>query len=95
MCYNIYIKSELEEQAMQKNKQKLLNILDILKGTDETHPITANRIAELLGLSGIDAERKSILRDINALIEYGYDIVLHHDNKLGFYLASRDFEDWS
>lgn len=79
---------------MQKNKQKLLRILDIIKETDESHPITANRIAKQLSLYGIDAERKSILRDINALTEYGYDIVLHHDNKLGFYLASRDFEDW-
>lgn len=79
---------------MQKNKQKLLCILDILKETDESHPITAARIQKRLALSGIEAERKSILRDIGALIEYGYDIVLHHDNKLGFYLASRDFEDW-
>lgn len=79
---------------MQKNKQKLLKILDILKKTDEAHPITANQIIKQLKLWGIDAERKSVLRDISVLTEYGYDIVLHHDNKLGFYFASLTFEDW-
>lgn len=79
---------------MQKNKQKLLKILDILKKTDEAHPVTANQIIKQLRLWGIDAERKSVLRDISVLNECGYDIVLHRDNKLGFYLASRDFEDW-
>lgn len=79
---------------MQKNKQKLLYVLDIIKETDETHPITANRIVSRLRQQGIDVERKSVLRDIAALSEYGYDIVLHSDNKLGYYLASRDFEDW-
>ena len=79
---------------MEKNKQKLLAILDILKETDEQHPITANRITRRLHQNGIDSERKSVLRDISALTEYGYDILLHSDNKQGFYLASRDFEDW-
>ena len=79
---------------MHKNKQKLLYILDILRETDESHLMTANQITKQLKLWSIDAERKSVLRDISALIEYGYDIVLHNDNKLGFYLASRDFEDW-
>lgn len=79
---------------MEKNKLKLLHILDILKETDENCPITANRIVTRLHANGIDAERKSVLRDIAALIDYGYDIVLHSDNKLGYYLASRDFEDW-
>ncbi len=79
---------------MEKNKQKLLYIIKILKETDEAHPITAKKIVEQLGLWGIEAERKSVLRDIAALTEFGYDIVLHSDNKLGYYLASRDFEDW-
>ena len=79
---------------MEKNKQKLLAVLDILNETDELHPITANRITERLRLMGIEAERKSVLRDIAALSEYGCDIILHPDNKLGFYIGSRTFEDW-
>lgn len=79
---------------MQKNKQKLLYVLDIMKETDESNPITANQIVGRLRTYGIDTERKSVLRDISALSEYGFDIVLHSDNKLGYYMASRDFEDW-
>lgn len=79
---------------MEKNKQKLLAVLGILNKTDELHPITANRITERLRLMGIEAERKSVLRDIAALSEYGLDIILHPDNKLGFYIGSRTFEDW-
>lgn len=79
---------------MRKNKQKLLKILEIIKETDESNPVTANRIVDRLKLDGIDAERKSVLRDIDVLREYGYEIILHHDNKLGFYLGDPVFEDW-
>ncbi len=76
------------------NKLKLLRVLDILRETDEDHPFTANQIVRQLSLYGIEAERKSLLRDIAALQDYGYDILLHSDNKLGYYMASRKFEDW-
>ena len=79
---------------MEKNKLKLLRILDIIKETDELHPITTNQIIAELSRYGIEAERKSVLRDIAALSDYGYDILLHPDNKLGYYMASRLFEDW-
>lgn len=79
---------------MEKSKLKLLHVLDILKDTDEAHPVTAKQIIAQLKLFGIEAERKSVLRDINTLTEYGYDIILHSDNKQGYYLVSRDFEDW-
>ena len=67
-------------------KLKLLRILDILRETDETHPITAPAICEQLAKSGLTAERKSVCRDINTLIEYGYSIKLCRDNKLGYYM---------
>lgn len=79
---------------MEKNKLKLLRVLDIIKETDEMHPITARQIVEKLKLYGIETERKSVLRDIATLTEYGYDILPCEDNKRGVYLASRDFEDW-
>lgn len=78
----------------QSNKLKLLRVLDILRETDEEHPVTANQIVRQLAFYGIDAERKSVLRDIATLQDYGYDILLHTDNKLGYYMASREFEDW-
>ena len=67
-------------------KIKLLKVLDILRATDETHPITAVGICKKLENEGISAERKSICRDINTLIEYGYKIKLCHDNKKGYYM---------
>ncbi len=76
-------------------KLKLLRILDILAETDEEHPLTASQIGKKLLLYGIAAERKSICRDINILKDdAGYDIALSEDNKQGYYMVSRDFEDW-
>ena len=79
---------------METTKIKLLRILDILRETDEGTPYTTNEIIKQLRLYGLEAERKSVLRDIAALQEYGYDILLHPDHKSGFYMASREFEDW-
>jgi hypothetical protein len=52
---------------MMQKKLKLLYVLDILKKTDEQHPITTNQIVSELENYGIEAERKSVLRDINLL----------------------------
>ncbi|MBQ6466902.1 MAG: WYL domain-containing protein [Clostridia bacterium] len=79
---------------MDNNRTRLLRVMDIMRGTDEENPITVNRIVEKLSSFGIKAERKAVNRDISALIDYGWDILLHEDNKKGFYLASREFEDW-
>lgn len=89
------------EVLMEKTKVKLLMILEILKETDEHHPLTANEIIEKLSLNGIKAERKSVCRDINALMEFyndsadsGYEIALSNGRPKGYYMASRRFEDW-
>lgn len=79
---------------MEQTKIRLLRVLSIVRETDEDHPITANQIVHQLHLYGMEAERKAVLRDISALQDFGYDILLHEDNKLGYYLASREFEDW-
>ena len=74
-------------------KIKLLKVLDILRATDETHPITAVGICKLLEAEGISAERKSVYSDIEALCEYGCDIIRSFTPKRGFFLASREFEE--
>ena len=79
---------------MELTKIRLLRILEILRETDEDHPYTAHQLKEKLMLFGIEAERKAILRDVSALQECGYEILLHADNKRGYYLAAREFEDW-
>lgn len=81
-------------ERIADTKLKLLRILEIIRETDEQSPLTAVQIGEKLRAYGIDAERKSICRDIGTLVEAGYDIVRCGDNKLGYYMASRTFEDW-
>ncbi len=74
-------------------KLKIIYILDILKSkSDENNPITAAAICEKLAELGVSAERKSVYRDIEALIDYGYDIVYSTSPK-GYFLASREFEE--
>lgn len=75
-------------------KLKLLRVLDILKETDQSNALTTAQISEKMELSGLRAERKAINRDISILREAGYDIQLCEDNKRGFYLARREFENW-
>lgn len=79
---------------MGATKEKLLYVLDILKETDEQHPLTTAQIIEKLKPYSIEPERKSVLRDIEVLKDHGYDVELSEDNKLGFYLGEREFEDW-
>jgi len=74
-------------------KLKILYVLDILrKYSDEEHPLTATKICEHLATFGIEAERKSIYADIEALCDYGYDILRSFSPK-GFFMASREFEE--
>lgn len=79
---------------MAQNKTKLLRILELIQNTDENSSLTANEIVEILKNDGISIERKAVYSTIDALIEYGYDIVKFQGNKSGYYLRERDFEDW-
>ncbi len=78
--------------ARYGQKIKILHIVDILrKHSDETHPINANQICEMLSARGITAERKAIYNDIEELCLYGYDIVKSTSPR-GFFLGEREFE---
>lgn len=79
---------------MADTKLKCLRVLEILNETDINTPLTTAQIADKLTLFGLCAERKAINRDISILIEIGYDIRLCKDNKKGYYLATRSFENW-
>lgn len=82
---------------MADNRLRLLYVLEILKRTDDKHPITVKQIIERLEKENITAERKAVLRDIQALKEFQYnryDIELCDDNKLGCYMGNREFDDW-
>lgn len=58
------------------NKIKLLLLWDILcKHTDENHAINTDEIIELLAQKGISVSRKIVVTDIEALCNYGYEVL--------------------
>ncbi len=74
-------------------KLKLLYIADYLKlKSDENHPISADELRNMLANQGIDAERKSIYADIDALRQFGMDIETTRGRNGGIVLLSKDFE---
>ncbi len=75
------------------NKIKLLFLHDIFtRQTDKDHVYSANELCDLLSEYGINCERKSIYSDIDALKEYGMDIVNVRSPKRGYYLNDRKFD---
>jgi predicted DNA-binding transcriptional regulator YafY len=80
--------------AKSKGQQlKEVAILDILKNySDEENPVSAGTIIEKLAEKGIEVERKAVYRGIDALIDYGYDILFTRTPKAGYYLLDKLFE---
>ncbi len=77
-------------------KRKLLALLQILiRQTDEDHPLSVPRLVELLQAQGIEAERKSIYDDIealNAMPGQPFEIVQQRGRGGGYYMAGGYFE---
>ncbi len=75
-------------------KFRLLYLQKIfLERTDEEHGITMPEIVKALKEYGVSAERKSLYGDIQALQEYGMDIVGEQKGRsYSYYIASREFE---
>ena len=73
--------------------KKMLNmlILEVLKTySDEDHPITQQRVLQLLQENyGVVCDRRSVRNNIDCLIEYGYDI----ETEGGYRLMSRTFDN--
>lgn len=61
--------------------KSLLVIQYILKNADEDHPVTMEKIQQHLSQYGIEAERRSIYRDIHALLEL-LNAELDEDNNI-------------
>ena len=78
--------------ANQPNqKLKLLYLWKILlEKTDDVNGITTQQIVEELAYLGIDAERKGIYRDMNALRDFGYAIEQRGGKE--WYLATRPMD---
>ena len=75
-------------------KLKIIYIMEyLLKNSDEEHAVTTNQIIAYLKSHDITAERKTIYSDIDALRDFGLDIIqVSEGNNHGYYVASRDFE---
>ncbi len=78
----------------ENQKLKLLYLAKIMQEqTDDTHALTMPQIIEELGRYGIDAQRKSVYDDLDALDFFGIEIIR---DKIGFrtyyHCGSRDFE---
>lgn len=72
-------------------KLKVLYLYDVFRTqTDADHRLGVPELARKMQEAGIIVERKSIYRDIEALIEYGIDI---KQSPTGYYLQNRQFEN--
>ena len=70
-------------------KVRMLTLLDILyKMTDEEHIMNSQSLLAELSKRGYSTDRRSVYRDVEALSEYGYDVVT---TPKGFYLRNRRF----
>lgn len=77
----------------ERQKLKLLILRDLLQNqTDEAHGLTVQEMIDALAAQEISAERKSIYSDLNALEEYGLDLVHTRDRTVRYSLAHRIFE---
>nr|WP_302649726.1 WYL domain-containing protein [uncultured Agathobaculum sp.] len=81
----------MPKKSNQKLKLVYLYQL-LLQKTDENHRMTADELLVALSRYGIEAERKSIYSDIEALQYFGLDIVNQRGPGGGYYVASRTFE---
>ena len=74
-------------------KLKLLYIRDYLeRNSDERHPVGAKELIDMLERHGIACERKAIYSDIQALQDFGIDIINRRGKNGGYYVGSRNFE---
>ena len=75
------------------DKKRLLAVLEILKRTDEEHPLTKNEIINKVVELGIEVNNsKTIAADLNMLRECGYDIVTDYGGS--FMAGGQTFENY-
>ncbi len=73
-----------------RQKQKTLLLLRILcERTDEEHALTLSELADELARAGIESERKSLYRDLNALTEAGFTVGTVRSKDTRYYWADR------
>lgn len=74
-------------------KLKIIYLMQLLlQRSDENHHLTVQEMIDELAKHDISAERKSIYADLEALRQFGLDVVQSKGKSTGYYIASRDFE---
>ena len=74
-------------------KLKVLHLMAIPRTeTDPAHGLTMPQLVERLAERGIEAERKSLYRDIETLREFGMDVRTLRRQPIQYALCERDFE---
>ena len=77
----------------ENQKLKILLLKDYLEqNTDPDHPARIHELVAYLESKGVSAERKSVYRDIQLLMDYGCDIVATKGKNAGYYLAGGSFD---
>ena len=76
-----------------ENKPRVILILQyLLKNTDDLHTVTISDITEHLKASGIEANRHTIMRDIQQLQECGFDIICQRSRMNQYSIGERILE---
>ena len=74
-------------------KIKLLKLMELLRQeTDEQHPMAATVVCQKLNDMEVACDRRTLTRDIQALNEYGYEVMttmLSHEK--AYYVEDRSF----
>ncbi len=63
----------------------------LLENTDDDHTMSINKMIEALRQYDINAERKSVYDDLEALRRYGLDIVMHKSRTTTYFVANCSF----
>lgn len=74
-------------------KMKILYVMEaLLRESDEEHPLSMEDLLQYLDEKGIQAERKSIYSDLEALKLFGLDIHSTRGRAASYYIGAREFQ---
>lgn len=74
-------------------KIKLLVLYDILKThTDETHALSTEELVEILNNRGISVERRALIRDIQTLNDWGFEVQSYKRKSYYYFVTDRIFD---
>ncbi len=87
-------KKEVKDRSGRNQKLKMLYLMKIFsEETDDTHGLTMPELIARLAKYDVSGERKTLYGDLEALRDFGMDIIAEPCGKVTrYHLGSRDFE---